>query len=264
MSQVRDSGYDRIAATHPQSHQVADSVAMRFPLRPIAAADSATYPVVHAPHFLEGLANRIVTHPPAHVLRELHKSPLHRYAPAAPRQLANPRLKRTKRLLAPHDLASPEGEAEELEVGRSHDLALLLIHLQLELFLEEPPHARHHSLPSAYALHQYDEVIRVASEAMPAHLQFLVQIVEHHIGQQRRLAALPAPFAGNALRLERQLGGTCRSNAERACLGSFAPITTSVYRGPRGRSSELATRPGRRNRNTWTNPNPPQRDDLTL
>lgn len=58
-------------AAHPEGHQLANAARVGLPLLTIAAADSSAHPVVHATRFPEGLADRIVAHPAAHVLREL-------------------------------------------------------------------------------------------------------------------------------------------------------------------------------------------------
>ncbi len=61
----RDDG--RVSATHSKGHQVANAIRYSLPLLPEAAADAATYPMVHAARLLVGPAYRIVAHPAEHV-----------------------------------------------------------------------------------------------------------------------------------------------------------------------------------------------------
>ncbi len=82
--------------------------------------------------------------------------------------------------------AAQQPAPEELAFAHVGHRALETVHAQVKLLLKEPRHALHHPLARLLRLHVDVAVVGVAAEAMAALLEFLVQIVQHQVGQQGR------------------------------------------------------------------------------
>ena len=93
------------------------------------------------------------------------------------------------------------GGGRETALPDRGDGALLLVDLEAEPVLQERRHRRHHSLPCRLRPHIDVAVIGVSAEPMSPSFQFLVQIVQQQIGQQRRqraaLRRALVPFAAH-------------------------------------------------------------------
>ena len=81
---------------------------------------------------------------------------------------------------------SGEGKTEERTLLSLHHFAFVPVDLYLEDFLKEPADTLHHALCGPFGLHEDDEVIGIPCELMPPFLQFLIEIIQKDITQERR------------------------------------------------------------------------------
>src|ERR1035438_7836651 len=98
-------------------------------------------------------------------------------------------------LVRPHHFASAYLKAEKGAVQQARGPTLLAVDHQPEPDFDEPSDALHDPLCGLEALDQDEEVVGITRKAQPPPFQFLVQWVQHDIGQQRReRAALRHPL----------------------------------------------------------------------
>jgi hypothetical protein len=98
---------------------------------------------------------------------------------------------------------------QEGSVLGSVDGALIPIHLELEALHDEASDPRHHPHPGSSTAHIDVAVIAVATEPEASGFKFLVQFIQHYIGQERR--------KGRALRCTFRWDGD-QTVFENACL----------------------------------------------
>jgi hypothetical protein len=73
--------------------------------------------------------------------------------------------------------------------------ALLCVHNQLQPLLKKLRDRGHHPFTCNLTAHVYVAVIGITAEAVASLFQFLVELIEQDVGQQRRQwAALRRPF----------------------------------------------------------------------
>src|SRR5205823_2437593 len=115
---------------------------------------------------------------------------LHRDAPAARGQLAEASLGPLAGVwIDSHsDLSVPdeETEAQEGPPRRRGDRRLAAVDAQLQPALDVLRDAVHDTLARPFASDVHHHVVGVADEAVSAPLQLLVEVVEHHVAEQRR------------------------------------------------------------------------------
>lgn len=75
--------------------------------------------------------------------------------------------------------------AKELPVPRAHDLTLLSVDLQPQFPREELFQRSHDPLARPRRLHVDVAVVHVLAEAVPAPVQFPVEVIEQDVGKQR-------------------------------------------------------------------------------
>ena len=155
------------------------------PLFPVAHAHPPPDPTVDLRDVAVLLGNAEVGHPAPDVGRQLVQPVLHGNEPASSGVLLDSATKFLVRLVGPEDAGSLKGEAEKFElIGMNHP-TFGFVDRELEFARQKRPDALHDPLPGTLALHQNDEVVGVADEAVPALLKLLVQVVQQDVGQQR-------------------------------------------------------------------------------
>jgi len=92
-------------------------------------------------------------------------------------------LSATLRLTAPS--RPPEAEAEELAAKHTGNRALALVDRQVQPSVK-PPQKLHDPFARLAAANVNVAVVRIAHEAMAPAFQFLIHLIEQHIGQKRR------------------------------------------------------------------------------
>jgi hypothetical protein len=110
----------------------------------------------------------------------------HGYAPTAPGQAFYLGLEVRKRL--PGDGRSFEMECKTQEctgLCASH-FALVPVHLYLKVLFKERGDAHHHALTGPLRLYQNDKVVGVPAELMAPFLQFLIEVVQKDVAEERR------------------------------------------------------------------------------
>ena len=85
----------------------------------------------------------------------------------------------------PSVLHPDEAEAEVGEVVGRDNLGLGRIDLEAELPFDEPHHGVHYPVGGGMALDHDDAVIGIAGETEVPRLKFLVELVEHDVGEKR-------------------------------------------------------------------------------
>ena len=93
-------------------------------------------------------------------------------------------MKRTKALSDQRILAPVKEKTEEGDlVGMSH-LAFLLVDFEFESLFKKPGDSGHDPLTRPATLHQNDEVIGIAGEAVAAPFQLLVKLIQEDVAEQ--------------------------------------------------------------------------------
>ena len=87
--------------------------------------------------------------------------------------------------------------AEKSSLPRPFNLGLLLVHLQLQLLLQESGDRFQHTLSGLLTAYVDAAIICITTEAKISFLQFLIKIIQEDVRQERReRAALRRPPAG--------------------------------------------------------------------
>src|SRR5712691_988719 len=83
--------------------------------------------------------------------------------------------------------ALPPGKAEpeETSLPGSVDSTLTPVHLQLQALRDEATDACQHTRPGSGTPHVDIAIIGVPTEPMASVLEFLVQLIQHHVGKER-------------------------------------------------------------------------------
>ncbi len=177
---------DRVAFTRSQSQQVTYLGSRSAPLFPVAHTNAAAQPLVEFRNRAVVVRDAKIAHPPAHVLGELMQPVAHRDPPRAPGQSPDVVLEVLEGPIRPAQLLSPEGETEELAlVGLDHP-ALLLVDHQRQLPGEKARHAVLHPGTGSDRFDEDQQVVRVSGEPVSTPLQFVVEVIQQNIGEQRR------------------------------------------------------------------------------
>jgi hypothetical protein len=80
---------------------------------------------------------------------------------------------------------SGHGVAEKFALPRSSDSTLLAIDSQSEALRQEALQRGQHAFARRARLHIHIAVVRIAGKAMPAALQFPIEVVEQDVAQER-------------------------------------------------------------------------------
>lgn len=125
-----------------------------------------------------------ISHPATQVLGQLEHSILHGDTPAPSGQFLDALFETHKSLVRPTDFGTRKGKTEEGDlVGMSH-LAFLLVDFEFESLFKKPGDTGHDPLTRPATLHQNDEVIGIAGEAVAAPFQLLVKLIQEDVAEQ--------------------------------------------------------------------------------
>ncbi len=184
----------RDAPIHAESAKIA--IPALSPLLQLIAAELAAYPSFALDERVARVGHIVVAFPAAQEDVELADHPVHAPARVAARQRPHSKLEAFPGLPAhPYAVPPADGEAEERPTPRAVRGALRLVHLQLELALQETRYAIQHAVGRSSRGDIYVAIVRVANERMASSLHFLVETVQKDVRQERRQrSALRRPF----------------------------------------------------------------------
>src|SRR5271157_1189569 len=172
---------------NPQLSQAPQAAQTAMPSQPEAFPDMPADPTLQVAESAPRFGQSVVPPPAPHVSAPLVAQLITGATSSSVPHLSHLGLESLQTLRCyPDPLPAIQPKAQELSFPNPPCPALGGVHLQTQMFLDPGPYRSQRSFRRRWTAYVDVAVIRIAAEAVPSSLQFLIERIQIDVGQQRR------------------------------------------------------------------------------